>query len=64
MIKILLWFLCVGTFSLLMMMGCATVGVECAKSDVRAYAKYRRPGWAISKKQVEAIADFRERVCR
>ena len=51
-------------FTIAFISGCATIGMECIKSDQRYWAKYKRFGWSLSKKQVEGMSTFKEKVCQ
>ena len=47
----------------LLMTGCVSVGVKCRSSGVDAWAQVKRPGWGISKNQVQNLSQFRKEVC-
>lgn len=44
--------------------GCVSFGVECASRDSKAWVKVKRFGWGVSNRQAEAVASYREKVCR
>ena len=44
--------------------GCVSFGLECKREDTNAWVKVRRMGLGVSKNQAEALATFKEKVCR
>ena len=43
--------------------GCVSFGVECRRAEDRAWVKVRRVGFGVSKRQAEALAEFKAKVC-
>ncbi len=44
--------------------GCVSFGLECRREDTNAWVKVKRLGTGISKAQADALATFKEKVCR
>lgn len=44
--------------------GCVSFGLECKREDVNAWVRVKRFGYGVSQKQAEALATFKEKVCR
>lgn len=55
--KILLFSAC------LLASGCVSFGLECKRESTNAWIKVKRIGMGVSKKQAEALATFKEKVC-
>ena len=43
--------------------GCVSFGVECRRESINGWAKVRRVGFGISKRQAEALSEFKTKVC-
>lgn len=43
--------------------GCVSFGVECRRESINGWAKVRRVGFGISKRQAEALSEFKAKVC-
>lgn len=44
--------------------GCVSFGLECKREDTNAWVRAKRFGLGVSKSQAEALATFKEKVCR
>ena len=44
--------------------GCVSFGLECKREDTNAWVRVKRMGVGVSKAQAEALATFKEKVCR
>ena len=48
---------------LLGLSGCVSFGIECRNDKTNAWVRVKRFGLSVSKKQAEALSDFKTKVC-